>query len=258
MKNYPSEGGHWYDAEGNPQYTIVGKNGKERATTLRDARKFNYYPSVTGITDIIDKPGLDNWKLNQMLMAALTLPQKPGESVDVDAFAKRVVEDSKQHAEQARQKGVLIHGKVEKWFGPEFIPATDEHFNLCVAVEFAINEHFGEPKVWSTEKTFSHPLGFGGKVDLFCEDVIIDIKTKEFGKDSLPGAYDEQLWQLSAYKFGLWLPEARAANVFVSTTEELVHIHEWTREELIRGWEDFKAILEVWKRVKKYYPIKGG
>jgi hypothetical protein len=34
-----NEGGHWYDAQGEARHTIVGKNGKERKTTLRDARK---------------------------------------------------------------------------------------------------------------------------------------------------------------------------------------------------------------------------
>ena len=39
MSNYKSEAGHWYDHEGKPMYTIVGVNGKERNTTLRDAKK---------------------------------------------------------------------------------------------------------------------------------------------------------------------------------------------------------------------------
>ena len=43
-----SESGHWYDHTGESKYTIVGKNGKERPTTLRDARKHCYVPSVTG------------------------------------------------------------------------------------------------------------------------------------------------------------------------------------------------------------------
>ena len=34
-----NEGGHWYDKDGNACHTIVGKNGKVRKTTLRDARK---------------------------------------------------------------------------------------------------------------------------------------------------------------------------------------------------------------------------
>jgi len=51
--------GHWYRrSDGSPQYTIVGKNGKERDTTLRDAREHNLVPSVTTIMRIAAAPGL--------------------------------------------------------------------------------------------------------------------------------------------------------------------------------------------------------
>ena len=36
---HTSESGHWYTEEGEPKYTIIGANGKERNTTLADARK---------------------------------------------------------------------------------------------------------------------------------------------------------------------------------------------------------------------------
>ena len=32
---FTSESGHWYTREGEPMYTIIGANGKERNTTLR-------------------------------------------------------------------------------------------------------------------------------------------------------------------------------------------------------------------------------
>ena len=38
-KKTTSESGHWYTQEGDPMYTVIGANGKERNTTLRDARK---------------------------------------------------------------------------------------------------------------------------------------------------------------------------------------------------------------------------
>ena len=37
---FKSESGHWYTQEGEPMYTIIGANGKERNTTLRDAKVF--------------------------------------------------------------------------------------------------------------------------------------------------------------------------------------------------------------------------
>jgi hypothetical protein len=49
MAEFATSGGHWYGLDGTPRYTITGKNGKERNTTLRDARVMNLVPSVTTI-----------------------------------------------------------------------------------------------------------------------------------------------------------------------------------------------------------------
>ena len=70
---HTSESGHWYTQEGEPMYTIIGVNGKERNTNLRDARLLGLVPSVTTIMDLIAKPSLENWKINQALNSALTL-----------------------------------------------------------------------------------------------------------------------------------------------------------------------------------------
>ena len=88
-----SEAGHWYDYKGDAQYTIIGKNGKERPTTLRDARKLFYVPSVTGIIGVAAKPGLENWKIDQGISAALTLERLANEN-DYE-FLARVKSDSK-------------------------------------------------------------------------------------------------------------------------------------------------------------------
>ena len=40
-KKKPAESGHWYTQTGEPMYTVIGANGKERNTTLRDAKKDN-------------------------------------------------------------------------------------------------------------------------------------------------------------------------------------------------------------------------
>ena len=70
---YAKESGHWYEMDGTPRYRIVGKNGKERNTTLADARKLDLLPSVTTIMKEAAKPGLERWKGDQLLLSALTL-----------------------------------------------------------------------------------------------------------------------------------------------------------------------------------------
>ena len=73
MSNYKSEAGHWYDHNGEPMYTIIGANGKERNTTLRDAKKEKLVPSVTTIIGIAAKPSLENWKITQALEGSLNV-----------------------------------------------------------------------------------------------------------------------------------------------------------------------------------------
>ena len=109
-----SEAGHWYDSKGAPTYTIVGLNGVERNTTLRDARKHGYVPSVTTIIGMAAKPSLENWKINQALNSAITLEQDPGESLE--AFTHRCKEDSKDIGRKAAERGTIIHAMIEQGF----------------------------------------------------------------------------------------------------------------------------------------------
>jgi hypothetical protein len=99
LKDFASESTHWYQKDGTPAYTIVGKNGKERATTLRDARTLELVPSVTTILSVLAKPGLENWKQNQILMAALTMPRVDGESEQ--EYIARIIRDSKEEGMKA-------------------------------------------------------------------------------------------------------------------------------------------------------------
>ena len=70
---FTSESGHWYSLEGEPMYTIIGANGKERNTTLRDAKSIGLVPSVTTILGMVAKPALENWKITQAIKSAATL-----------------------------------------------------------------------------------------------------------------------------------------------------------------------------------------
>jgi len=248
-----AESVHWYRAEdGAPQYTVKGKDGSDRPTTLRDARKMDLVPSVSTLLKVVAKPGLEMWKQEQMLLAALTLPRKPNES-EKD-FIVRVVADSKETGKQAMERGTRVHESIEKWYGGE---KEVEHVEIAKAFEEKVFDHFGTHpfQEWQTEVSFASPLGYGGKVDLFCKPdqyaplgIVLDAKTKEFGPDDKIDAYDEHLMQLAAYRHGLGLPHARCANVFASVTHKgLIKIVEWTEEDLRNGWEMFQCLLRFWK-----------
>ncbi len=112
----PDTASHWYlvdPKKGIKSFHTVpyagkrGKNGETRKTTLRDARKVNAFPSVTNILGVLHKDFLEAYKVNQAILAALTLPKIDGESED--EFAKRVVTDSKEHAASAARLGSRLH-----------------------------------------------------------------------------------------------------------------------------------------------------
>lgn len=241
-----SESLHWYRRDGTPQYTVEAAKGGQRATTLRDARKMNLVPSVTTIMSCAAKPGLEAWKLNQMLLAALTLPRAPEETEE--SYVNRIVSDSKEQAKQAAERGTRIHEAVESFYEGILIADMAE-YQLGVGEE--IKNKYGLDD-FQAEKAFAHELGFGGKVDLhsraYKDGLVLDVKSKEFTDPTKVEAYDEHLMQLSAYRVGLGLPKAECANVFVSVTEPgLVVIKEWSQEELERGWTMFSSLLAYWQ-----------
>ena len=237
-----SESSHWYAKDGTPAYTVTAKNGEQRSTTLRDAKKMGLLPSVTTIMKAAASPGLEAWKLNQMMLAALTLPRAEGESEE--SFIKRVQADSKEHARKAAERGTQVHTAIEQFFDGQ-INANDLPY--LEPVYKAVNDTFGN-LMWAVEKSFAAESGFAGKVDIHSRDgegVVADFKTKEFTSNTLEkvAGFDENVMQLAAYRNGLKLPNARCANIFVSVTEPgLVVVKEWTQEELVRGWAMFDAL----------------
>jgi len=251
-----AESVHWYGQDGSPQYTVEAKDGSQRPTTLRDARKFNLVPSVTTILKVAAKPGLEAWKLEQMLLSALTLPRLPDEPEK--SFIARIAADSKETGKQAAEQGTRIHESIERWMKGE----RDVEFQRSAsAFDKHIHEYFGSHPCqdWLMERSFAHQ-GFGGKVDMYCEPnelaptgIVLDIKSKEFGVDDKVDAYDEHGMQLAAYRVGLGLPAARCANVFVSRNHPgLIRIVEWAQPDLERQFQMFNHLLAFWKLKNKF------
>lgn len=240
-----SESQHWYTRDGVPRYTVIGKNGKERNTTLRDARTENLVPSVTTILNVAAKPALTAWLMNQVLMAALTLPKLPEES-DED-YCKRVMQDSKEQGKAAANEGTDIHAAIQGYYEGQVVRAHEQSVQGCVD---RLQSHFGN-KPWIAERSFGHELGFGGKCDLFTnvgDGIVVDVKSKEFSDPSKVDAYDEHLMQLAAYRVGLGVPKARCANVFVSrSVPGLAVVKEWDAADIDRGWLMFVHLLTFWQ-----------
>lgn len=250
---HAAESTHWYDRQGRPCYTVKAKDGSERPTTLRDARKLDLVPSVTTIIRCAAAPGLENWKAQQVLLAALTTTRREDESEP--AYLQRIMEDSREQAKKAAERGTAIHAAIQGWFEDPSIceqsmwPFIDGAYNTATA--------WFPDSSWKPELSFSHPLGFGGKCDLSCQAAVIDFKTKEFAEGDNLKTWDEHAMQLAAYREGLGLPTARCAIVYVSVTNPgLARLIEIPEQDLVRGWDCFRSLLQFWQAKSRYWPTK--
>ena len=230
VKEKLAESGHWYTKQGLPAYTTIGKTG-ERPTTLRDARK----------------AGLDTWKQQQVLLSALTLPREPQESEQ--EWLARVMKDSRETGYQAANRGTAIHGIIQNWFEQVYMPERPSYLD---AIDKTLKDAFGD-QVWLSEKSFAHPLGFGGKCDLMAKPIngqglgfCIDFKTKDTDLDKVDVYFEHEL-QLASYREGLNLPNARCAIVFVNGTTNQVKLIEIEESNLQKSWDCFQHLLRVYQ-----------
>ncbi len=240
---HASEGAtHWYQRDGAPRYEVPAKNGSMRPTTLRDARTMNLVPSVTSIIRCAAAPGLELWKQQQVLHAALTLPLIPGETED--AYLARIMQDSREQAKKAAERGTAIHAAIQAAY--EGKPFTDygEH---VIGTGEAVAKWAGIGDFdWNAERTFAHPLGYGGKVDISTDGFVADFKTTEKELEGIK-VWDEHALQLAAYREGIGAPTARCAIVYVSVTNPgQAKVIEIPEEELQRGFEMFAALTSYW------------
>lgn len=242
MTTHASEGlTHWYAPDGSPAYEVTGKNGKVRPATLRDARTLNLRPSVTTIIRCAAAEGLERWKREQVLLSAMTLPRLPNQS-EQDWMAA-VQRDAQEQGKKAAERGTAVHAAIQG--GYEGNLPQDEYLPHWVGVEQAVN-NWMEVDQWNAERSFSHPDGFGGKVDLSCANAVLDFKTTEKPLDDLK-TWDSHWMQLSAYREGLKIPQARCAIVYVSVTEPgKARVIELSEEELSKGYLMFKGLLDFW------------
>ena len=239
---------HWYDAvTGAPRYTTIGKNGKERNTTLRDAKANpgTLVPSVSTINGQLSKDGLNTWLQTEAIKAAAENPR--GLQEEEKDYIARILELSKKKSQEAMTRGTLIHDWIESFYNNEFVPEMPAYVRK---VDEAITAHFGT-QLWIPEQSLVNQEGYGGKCDLYCKPrhdftgVVIDFKTTEKSPGDLT-PYTEHITQLAAYREVL-APNARCANVYINGTTNEVSIYEHDEQSLRDGYEIFLNLLKVYK-----------
>jgi len=234
-------------------YTIVGANGKERNTTLADARKLSLVPSVTGIIGVSAKPGLEEWKIKEGIKSAMVLNIESDETID--EYVRRCREHSKLIGQKSAERGSEIHYEIEEGF------VSGKESESYLAIFDWLDTHY-PLETWIAEDSFCAKEGYGGKIDLYSETgIFIDFKTKDdlSGKDPKRLVYDEHGMQLSAYVQGCGFDKAERISIFVDREDtSLIACHVWDEETHSKHKDMFNALLTYWKLTKNYDPSEVG
>ena len=239
---------HWYCAKtGEPRYKKLGKNGKERSVTLRDAKAEpgTLVPSVSTITSQLSKEGLNSWFQSEAIKAAMENPR--GLQEEEKDYVARILELAKKKSQEAMTRGTLIHDFMEAFYSQEYIPEMPTYVRV---VDEAITAYFG-PQLWISEQSLVNQEGYGGRCDLYCKPrhdfggVLLDFKTTIKSPSEQTPWYENTL-QLAAYRQVL-APSARCANVYINGDTNEVAIYEHKEQDLKDGYEAFLALLKVYQ-----------
>lgn len=253
--------GHYYEKTSNgvePRHFVgvSSRPGELRPTRITDARKAGWYPSVTTVMGMLDKPGLNNWRIDEHLKTVFELGSLEGFSA-LDDFIQTVKQKTQEALDKAPQQGTDFHDFLERYISDKSdirdLSVADRH--TCAMVDESLTKNCGKQE-WITEKAFVHSMGFAGKCDIHSLEWVVDYKTKNDATKWKPGkmAYSEMCQQLAAYRVGLGLHNARCANVFVCIPTGEVEFHEWGQEELDREFANFSDLLRIWLRNAMYVP----
>jgi hypothetical protein len=251
---------HWYTPLGEPAY----------GTGLREARKLGLYPSITTIDKIIANPGLENWKQRQVLECSLTLTRGAEES-DKD-FISRILSDSKEQGRKAAKLGTVVHHMAERYLKGKslfFIGWRPDVWEIFKPLRIWIDENLLSPESTISREEgaevilVNETMGYAGKADFVGKDKIkrrinLDFKTttikptdiKKDGtlkKAKLYPSWARQLAALDQCQYS----EVRMS-VVISTNKDFpgVWVHEWSPEDIEKGWIEFASALQIFKSVK--------
>ena len=261
---------HWYFPSGVPLHEVPRADGKgQRPTSLRDARKLGLFPSVTNVLSILAKPGLDAWKQEQAILAALTLPRTEGETLD--DFAKRVLVDMTSEVGRAADLGSAVHAAIEGYAQGRWLPEDKGVARLFEPARQWFDKEV--IAVHSVEIATAHlEWGYAGRVDLVAtlrstgRPTVIDFKTQKTRRDKdgnfKPILHDTWPLQLEAYRMALasrdkGLADAAIASVVIGSTDPVpVLVKVWDDADKDGYFRAFLAARDLWVWQKNYCPVK--
>ena len=231
---------------------------KTRPSRVTDARKAAksgevWYPSVTTVLNVLDKPALVNWKVDQHLRTAFEVPEMPQEPYY--EWAGAIKRQTQERLDLAPKAGTDIHKVLEDYFSaPTMSPQNPIERLICQNVHAKLELSLGSIDNMECEKYFAEN-GYAGCADLVVVaqgvNWVIDYKSKQTADKFKPGKmqYPEHSRQLAAYGKAFFKDEPfRAANVFVCLEDGEVDFCEIDHSKLESGYLDFMDCLSIYTR----------
>jgi hypothetical protein len=267
-----SESGHWYKPDGTPCHSLVGQNGKERPTTLRDAKKLGLLPSVSGITRVMAAPDLEDWKTRQVIDAAYGA-YLFGKFDNKEEYCKFVLDSALGPVEEASKLGTHIHKALESWLTGadldyDFVVTMPTGAQLTlrdlISPAIAKLDELGLEIVESEKVLVNLPYRYAGTTDILykCGDKIgvLDFKSKRTKAGEKIRTVPSYPMQIAAYFAASWgngddypiKDSAEGINLYISTTEPgRVEEHVYDSERLEEEWQAFKHCRALYKHRNK-------
>lgn len=241
-----------------PMTKDPSKTRPSRTTDARKALKSGevWYPSVTGILNVLDKPALVNWKVDKHLEQAFEVYEnrdfKDASFGGFDSYKKTIKAITQEAMDAAPKAGTDIHKVLEDHL---FLTTPKDAIEakivkscevLIMGLETADDVSLSKKEQYFIDET----LGYAGCADLVVGNWVIDYKSKQEAAKFKPGkmAYPEHHRQLAAYGRALIGENFRAANIFICLETGEIDFHEHDQEKLQHGWGDFKDCLSIYNR----------
>jgi len=271
---------HYYTQDGKPCHTQPTKKGAknpDRPTDVRDARRLNLFPSITGITAMLANDSLTRYK--QMMIAEEAFKRPPIGGEDLEEYTNFLIDKASTPAKEAAELGSKIHALLEAYGKGDPVdltatltfPSTNRKVSVEDVIEPVVARvvELGITALGHEVVAVNTEYGYAGTLDMpwSTEDALglVDYKTSKTkpGEPVIPRL--SHAMQLAAglcafsgnmITFG---KATRAQNIFISTTEPgRVDVIEYNGAELAEAWEAFQACLVLWRVVNKHDPRKEG
>jgi hypothetical protein len=286
----------WYNDEGGiveACYQIPKKKGDGmKEPNITDAREMGLLPSVTTILNVMARPGLERWKLEQAIQSALTLPrpiesegewvsrilaQDPRDIKDAlmeaysdlpkyleseDGFAVRVAQDMEAQANKAAEFGHRIHDAIADMLVNGIQYPSPIYPDLHPFLEsFKAWAKASIEEVHAVEKVVGGKAwGYAGRLDLYCTlrvfgKTVIDIKSQNIKEGKSPIFYPDWVGQLAAYRDVVLDSTPRIMSMVINSREPgPVWPMLWSPEETINGKKMFMNCYALWMLLNDYDP----